>query len=64
MMDLVEQTRERAEVSVGASTRGAMALYAASQVAAAFAGRDYVLPEDIKELAPFVLAHRLTYRGI
>ena len=62
LMDLVEQTRERAEVSVGASTRGAMALYAASQVAAAFAGRDYVLPEDIKELAPFVLAHRLTYR--
>ena len=64
LMDLVKQTRDRAEISVGASTRGAMALYAASQVAAAFAGRDYVLPEDIKELAPFVLAHRLTYRGI
>ena len=64
LMDLVKQTRDRAEISVGASTRGAMALYVASQVAAAFAGRDYVLPEDIKELAPFVLAHRLTYRGI
>lgn len=64
MMDIIEMTRTHGDVLVGASTRGAMALYEASQVLAAFRGRDYVLPEDVKELAPAILAHRLTYRGI
>ncbi|MDE7298506.1 MAG: MoxR family ATPase, partial [Lachnospiraceae bacterium] len=64
LMDIVERTRNHADISVGASTRGAMALYGASQAAAAFAGRDYVLPEDVKALAPCILAHRLEYRGI
>lgn len=64
MMDIVAATRNSAEIRVGASTRGAIALYEASQVYAAFSGRDYVLPEDVKMLAPCVLAHRLTYRGV
>lgn len=64
MMDIIEMTRTHGDVLIGASTRGAMALYEASQVLAAFRGRDYVLPEDVKELAPAILAHRLTYRGI
>lgn len=64
MMDIIERTRNHGEVLIGASTRGAMALYEASQVLAAFRGRDYVMPEDVKELAPAVLAHRLTYRGV
>ncbi len=64
LMDIIEKTRNHADISVGASTRGAMALYGASQVAAALSGRDYVLPEDIRRLAPCVLAHRLGYRGI
>lgn len=64
MMDMIEATRNHADVLIGASTRGAMALYEASQVLAAFRGRDYVLPEDVKELAPAILAHRLTYRGV
>lgn len=64
MMDIIELTRTHGDVLIGASTRGAMALYEASQVLAAFRGRDYVLPEDVKELAPAILSHRLTYRGI
>ena len=44
----------------GVSTRGAIALYKASQVTAAFAGRDYVIPEDVKLVAPHVLAHRIS----
>ena len=64
MMDIIEMTRNHGDVLIGASTRGAMALYEASQVLAAFRGRDYVLPEDVKELAPAILSHRLTYRGI
>ena len=64
MMDIIETTRTHADVLIGSSTRGAIALYEASQVLAAFRGRDYVLPEDVKELAPVILAHRLTYRGV
>lgn len=64
MMDIIAETRKSAEIRVGASTRGAIALYEASQVYAAFSGRDYVLPEDVKTLAPCILAHRLTYRGV
>ena len=64
MMNIIETTRNYGEIAVGASTRGAIALYEASQVLASFRGRDYVLPEDVKELAPAILAHRLTYRGI
>lgn len=64
MMDIIAATRENAQVRVGASTRAAIALYEASQVYAAFSGRDYVLPEDVKSLAPCILAHRLMYRGV
>ena len=63
-MDIIELTRNHGDITVGASTRGAIALYEASQVLAAFRGRDFVLPEDVKELAPAILTHRLTYRGI
>ena len=64
MMAIIEMTRTHGDISIGASTRGATALYQASQVLAAFRGRDYVIPEDVKELAPAILAHRLTYRGV
>ena len=58
LMDLVEGTRS-GDFSCGVSTRGAIALYRAVQAAAALAGRDYALPEDIRRMAPCVLAHRL-----
>lgn len=60
LMDLVDATRRAPGVAAGVSTRGALALYHASQVTAALAGRDYVIPEDVKEMAVPVLAHRLS----
>lgn len=55
LMDIAEATRTRSSFAGGVSTRGAIALYKASQALAAVRGRDYVIPEDIKELAPAVL---------
>ena len=59
LMDIVAATRADPRFRIGVSTRGALALYKASQAAAALAGRDYVTPEDVKTLAPAVLAHRI-----
>lgn len=59
LMDLVERTRKDSGFAVGISTRGAIALYKAAQVTAAFQGRDYMIPEDVKAMAPHVLGHRL-----
>ncbi len=64
LMDIVEHTRTDKRLLLGASTRGAIALYQASQVKAAISGRDYVIPEDINTLAPCILVHRLVFRGI
>ena len=52
-------TRDHPDIALGASPRGALALYKTSQALAALRGRDYVLPDDIKILAPLTLAHRL-----
>ena len=60
LMDLVEKTRQDSGFSVGVSTRGAIALYKAAQVTAAFHSRDFVIPEDVKDMAPHVLGHRLS----
>jgi MoxR-like ATPase len=59
IIDLAEASREHAAVQVGASPRGCLALMRAGRAAAAVAGRDYVMPEDVKDLAPAVLGHRL-----
>ncbi len=59
LMDIIEGTRNESHFVSGVSTRGAQALYRACQAYAAMQGRDYVIPEDIKYLAPYVLAHRL-----
>ena len=63
LLDLVTATRTDARVRIGVSTRGALALFAASKARAALAGRSYVMPEDIKALAPCVLAHRIVAAG-
>jgi MoxR-like ATPase len=60
--DLVRATRAHAAVRYGASPRGALALMRAGQALAAIRGRDFVLPDDIKYLAPAVLSHRLVLR--
>ena len=63
IMDLVEKTRSESVFIAGVSTRGALALYKACQVNAAFAGREYVIPEDIRDVAKPVLAHRIFSGG-
>jgi MoxR-like ATPase len=56
---LIEGTREDPQTALGASVRGGLALVRCARVAAAAAGRPYVIPDDVKELAVPVLAHRL-----
>jgi MoxR-like ATPase len=56
---LVGATRSHADVYLGASPRGSIALYRAGQALAGLLGRDYVIPDDIKALAEPALAHRL-----
>ncbi len=63
LMDIIQGTRQESAFVTGVSTRGAQALYRAAQATAALNGRAYVLPEDVKYLAPFVLCHRLGAGG-
>lgn len=56
---LCEATRDSADTRLGVSVRGALAMVRAAKVWAASQGRNYVLPDDIKELAPHVFTHRL-----
>jgi MoxR-like ATPase len=59
LVELTNRTRQHADVYLGASPRGSLALFRTGQVSAALAGRDYVLPDDIKHMAVPVLAHRV-----
>jgi len=56
---LVRATREHFDLALGASPRGSLGLFKAAQALAVIRGRDYVLPDDVKTLAPVVLGHRL-----
>ena len=60
---LAEATRDHPAVSLGVSPRGTIALIRAAQARAATKGRDFVGPEDVKELAPDALPHRISVRG-
>jgi MoxR-like ATPase len=59
---LVQATREAPELALGASPRSTVSLTRAAQAKAVAEGRDYVLPDDVKALAPAALAHRLVSR--
>jgi MoxR-like ATPase len=59
MLQLVQATRTHPDLALGASPRGSLALYKTGQALAVLQGRDYVIPDDIKKLAPLTLAHRL-----
>jgi MoxR-like ATPase len=59
IVELINRTRQHADVYLGASPRGSLALFRSSQALAKLAGRDFVLPDDIKLLAIPVLAHRV-----
>jgi len=63
LLDIVTATRCCADLHVGASTRGVLALYRAAQAAALVAGRRYVVPDDVKQLATPALAHRVITKG-
>jgi MoxR-like ATPase len=56
---IVQATREDPAFELGASPRGSLALFRTARALAAVSGRDYVLPDDVKAMAPFVLPHRL-----
>lgn len=59
LLTLVRSTRTHKDIQLGVSPRGTLALYRACEAYAAIQGRDFVLPDDVKYLAPFVLGHRL-----
>jgi len=62
IVDVVSATRASRQLAVGASPRGSLALLKLSRAKAALAGRDFVVPEDVKAVAVPALAHRLTLR--
>ncbi len=59
ILDIIDRTRSSEMIANGVSTRGALALYRASQIYAAMQGRNHVIPEDVKREALFVLPHRI-----
>ena len=63
IVSLVNATRQSDKVRLGVSPRGSLALMRASQAMAAVQGRDYVLPDDVKAIAPDVLGHRVILKG-
>jgi MoxR-like ATPase len=58
IVQMVQATRKHHAFELGASPRGSLGLYRGSRALAALRGRDYVLPDDVKFLAPYVLTHR------
>ena len=59
LLAIIQATRQSELLSLGVSTRGSLALNKAAKALALVRGRDYCLPDDVKELAPIVLSHRV-----
>jgi len=59
IIDLVNASRQHPDVYLGSSPRGSLALFRTAQARASMAGRDYVVPDDVKALAEVALAHRI-----
>lgn len=59
LLEIVQGTRQNADVYLGGSPRASIALFRTGQALAAISGRNFVLPDDIKRMAPAVLGHRL-----
>ncbi|MFM7055695.1 MAG: AAA family ATPase [Planctomycetota bacterium] len=64
MLDIADRTRNHPELTLGISTRGVLTLYRAAQAHAWVDGREFVIPDDIKQTSIPVLAHRLVCRGV
>lgn len=63
LLKIIHATRGKENIELGVSPRGSIALFKSCQSYAAINGRNYILPEDIKIIAPFVLNHRIIARG-
>jgi len=61
--DIVQATRAQRQIEIGASPRGSLAIFKLSRARAVFHGRDYVIPDDVKEVAAPALAHRLIMKA-
>jgi MoxR-like ATPase len=59
ILDIAQASREHPQLSLGLSTRGALALLKAARITAALRGSDFAAPDDVKEAAAWVIAHRL-----
>lgn len=59
IVHIVKATRTHADIRLGSSPRGSLALFAMAKAYAMYHGRNYVIPDDVKYLAPYVLAHRI-----
>jgi MoxR-like ATPase len=59
VVTIIGATRDHEDISLGSSPRGSLALFRAAQAQALIRGRDFVLPDDVKELAVPVLSHRI-----
>ena len=59
IVELVKQTRSDGRLKLGVSPRGSLMLFRAAQAVAVLAGRDYVIPDDVQQVAPSVLPHRI-----
>lgn len=64
IIDIIESTRKNPNIQLGVSPRGTLAIFKACQAYAAISGRDYIIPEDIKRVAPNVLNHRILISGV
>ena len=64
LLRIVTATRSHSQLSLGVSTRGALTFYRAVQALAYIENRDYVTPDDVKQLAVPVLAHRIVCQGV
>src|SRR5947209_4079017 len=62
ILDTVRATRSHPDIAIGASPRGSLALYKTAQALAALRGRDYIVPDDVKEMVPLTLPHRIIVR--
>jgi MoxR-like ATPase len=63
LMQIVHDTRTHDDIALGGSPRASIALFRTSQAMAALRGRNYVLPDDVKKVAPHVLTHRMIVKA-
>ena len=61
--DIVQATRTQRQVEIGASPRGSLAIFKLARARAVFHGRDYVIPDDVKEVASQALVHRMIMKA-